>query len=136
VLLIRLQLSLLYGVNALAKTTPDFLDGHVLAGMSRMLGNFAVDLSRGSVEVAGVSVSVWVLAVATVLVEYALAIGFWIRHLRWPMALLGALFHLVSTQVVTIGYLHFAAIFLYASFLLPFDRVAARDAASVPRGGR
>jgi len=134
-LLIRVQLSLLYGVNALAKTTPDFLGGEVLGAMSRMLPNFSVDLSGGSVEVAGVPVPVWLLAVATVLVEYALAVGFWFRRLRWPTAMLGVLFHLVSIRIVTIRYLHLASVFLYTSFLLPFDRVEADGRAPASHRG-
>lgn len=45
--LIQLQLSALYGVNALAKTTPAYLSGEVFVGMSRMLTNFHLDLADG-----------------------------------------------------------------------------------------
>jgi hypothetical protein len=121
ILLIRLQLSLLYGVNALAKTTPAYLGGDVLGGLSLMLSNFHVDLSAGSVQIGGVPVPVPWLSAGIVAAEYALALGFWVRRLRWPTAVLGTLFHLAAMQVVTIGFLHVASVFLYTAFLLPFE---------------
>ncbi len=125
VLLIRLQLALLYGVNALAKTAGNFLNGDVLVGLSRMLPNFSVDLSGGFVHLGFMAVPVWLAAVGTVTTEYALALGFWFRRLRLATAVLGILFHATLAQVVGINYLDVVAVFLYAAFLLPFDREAS-----------
>jgi len=120
--LVQLQLSVLYGVNALAKTTPAYLSGDVLVYMSRLLPNFLLDLTDGYYRAGPLAVPVGWLAVASVLAEYALALGFWFRRLRWPAAAAGALFHLTLTSVLTIHMLGWAALFLYLAFLLPFDR--------------
>jgi hypothetical protein len=109
-------------VNALAKTTGNFLSGDVLVGLSRMLPNFLVDLPGGFLDLGPMAVPVWLAAVGTVTTEYALALGFWFRRLRLPTAVLGILFHATLTQVVGINYLDVIAVFLYTAFLLPFDR--------------
>jgi hypothetical protein len=116
--LMQIQLSMLYGVNALAKTTPHFLSGDTLVALS-LLPNFRVDLSGGTLAAGGLALPVWLLAAGVTLVEYALAIGWWFPRLRPATAALGLVFHGALTQVVNIGLLHVASIFLYASFLLP-----------------
>jgi hypothetical protein len=123
--LIQLQLSVLYGVNAVAKTHPDYLTGATLIAMSEVLPNFVPDLSGGVLHVAGLAVPVWLAAVATVATEYVLALGFWFPRLRVATALLGLVFHVALTRVVHIEYLGVVSVFLYAAFLLPFDRPGA-----------
>ena len=120
--LIRCQLALLYGVNAIAKAHVDYLTGDVLIGMSTMLPNFRVALSSGVVTLGPLSAPVWLAAVATVMIELALALGFWFRRLAVATAVLGILFHVVLAHVVRIAYLDVVAVFLYSAFLLPFDR--------------
>lgn len=120
--LIQLQLSVTYGVNALAKTTPEFLSGQVLIEMSQLLPNFLVDLSDGYLHVGQIALPVWLAACSAVATEYASAVGFWFRRLRILTALVGVLFHLILKLIVTIGWLDWACMFLYLAFLLPFDR--------------
>lgn len=120
--LVQLQLSVLYGINAVAKVHTDFLSGEALVGMSMMLPNFLVDLSAGVLHVGGWQFPVWLGAVGTVLTEAALAVGFWFSRLRVATALLGVLFHITLMQIVRIGFLDVVSLFLYAAFLLPFDR--------------
>jgi hypothetical protein len=120
--LVQLQLSVLYGINAVAKMHTDFLSGETLAGMSMMLPNFQVDLSASVLDVGGWRFPVWLGAVGTVLAEAALALGFWFSRLRVATALFGVLFHIALTQIVRIGFLDVVSVFLYAAFLLPFDR--------------
>lgn len=118
--LIQIQLSLVYLINAIAKTTPQYLSGDVLIGMAQMRPNFLVDLSDGYQHVGPIAVPVAAAAVASVVIEYALAIGFWFPRLRWPTAVLGVAFHLGLQQIVSIFMLDYASMFLYLAFLLPW----------------
>ena len=119
--LMQFQLSALYGVNALTKSTPEYLRGDVLAALSSARPNFLVDLSSGYMSVGSIAVPVWMLAVLTVLVEYWLAVGWWIPRCRWPTAAVGLGFHLfLKAFVIRIFMLDFAAMFFYLTFLLPF----------------
>lgn len=120
--LIQIQLSLLYLVNAVAKTTPSYLSGEVLKGLSIMMPNFLINLSSGYFNIGLLHIPLYILAVCTVLIEYTLAIGFWFRRTRVPTAILGVIFHMSLTHVVTIGRLDWASLFLYPAFLLPMAR--------------
>lgn len=118
--LVQIQLSLVYLVNAIAKSTPQYLSGDALINMSRMRPNFLVDLSDGYMHVGPIAIPVAAAAIASVLVEYALAIGFWVPRLRWPTAVLGLAFHFGLQQIVSIFMLDYACMFLYLAFLLPW----------------
>jgi len=120
--LIQIQLSVLYAVNAIAKTTPEFLSGEILKVQSIMLHNFQVDLSNGYLELGFISIPVMLLGIATVVSEYYLAIGFWFKKLRIFTAIFGIAFHIILKQVVAIGYLDYVAVFLYLSFLIPWTK--------------
>lgn len=125
--LIQVELSLLYGVNALAKATPAFLRGDVLVAQSRMLPNFLEDLSGGSISLGPVALPIWMGAVAAPLIEAFLALAFWVPGLRVPTAVLGLVFHALLSRVIRIGYLDLVTVFLYCAFLLPFARRRARE---------
>ena len=125
--LIQLQLSVLYGVNALYKSTPSFLSGEVMMEISR-LDRFHLDLSTGALDLGVLQVPVWVLGTGTVLVEGWLAVGFWFPRLRIPTALLGVSFHIGLTFVLTIFMLDLASCFLYLAFLLPIEHRPDRNA--------
>jgi hypothetical protein len=122
--LIQLQLSVLYGVNALAKATPAWWSGDVLLGMSLALDHFLLDLSSGSVALGPIAVPVSILAPASMLTEAFLAVAFWIPRLRWPAAVVGVGFHTTLRFVLRIHMLGWATMLLYAGFLLP---LAARE---------
>ena len=117
--LIQCQLSTLYLVNAIAKSTSDYLSGGVLAAMSARLPNFQLQFTDGLFTLAGVSIPLWMAASATVAIEYSLAVSFWFPRLRWPTAALGAVFHAGLAWVVTIAAVDIASLSLYAAFLLP-----------------
>jgi hypothetical protein len=129
--LVQLQLSVLYGVNALAKSTPEFLSGDVLMAQSFTLANFRADFTDGALTVGPLEVPVWAAGTAAAVTEAALAVGFWIPRLRVPTALLGAAFHGALTRIVQIGFLDWVSLFLYSAFLLPFT--ASAPAASAPQ---
>lgn len=117
--LIQTQLSLLYLVNALAKSGAGYLSGGALAAMSTRLPNFQVQFSDGLFTLAGIAVPLWMAAVASTAAEYTLALGFWFPRLRWPTAVFGIAFHGALTWIVKIGLLDVASVGLYAAFLLP-----------------
>ena len=119
--LIQINLAAVYGWNAIAKATPEFLSGRVLMEMSTTYSNFLVDLSDGYLHVGFLSLPVWLCAWATVLTEAALAIGFWFRRTRWATAFLGVGFHVILMGVVEVGFLDWTSMFLYLAFLLPFE---------------
>ncbi len=119
--LVQFQLSALYFVNAAAKMTPDYLSGHVLTEMSRHYSNFKVDLTSGFMPIGPLEIPVLLCAVGTVLVEFSLAFGFWFRRTRVATACLGVIFHVSLSFIVVIGWLDWASVFLYSSFLLPIE---------------
>jgi hypothetical protein len=120
--LIQCQLTLLYAVNALSKSTPEYLNGDVLIALSAVRPNFVADLTSGYMSFGFFSVPVWVLAVTTVTIEYWLAVGWWIPRCRRLTAVVGVGFHLfLKAFVIRIFMLDFAAMFLYLAFLLPFQ---------------
>jgi hypothetical protein len=120
--LVQLQVSVLYGVNAFTKSTPEYLSGEVLMTLSVTQPNFLVDLSTGYLTIGTLGIPVFLLAWATVAIEYTLGLGFWLSRWRMAVALLGVGFHLVLKWVVRIFMLDYTAVFLYLAFLLPFDR--------------
>jgi hypothetical protein len=117
--LMQVQLSLVYLVNAIAKSSPAYLSGEVLVGMARMRPNIAVDLSDGYLHLGPIMMPVALAAVGSAIVEYYLAIGFWIPRLRFVTAAVGVGFHLLLMWMMDIFMLDIACMFLYLVFLLP-----------------
>lgn len=120
--LMQIQLTIVYAMNAFAKSTRAYLSGDVLVGMSHMRSNFLVDLFDGHVHLGPLSFPVALAAVASVVIETWLAIGFWFPRLRWLTAAIGVAFHLMLQQIVHIFMLDFVSMFLYLAFLLPWRR--------------
>lgn len=118
--LLQLQLSVVYGVNALAKSTWHYLSGAALVGLSAR-PNFVEDFSDGYWNVGSFAVPVMAAAIASALMEYFLAGAFWVPRLRWVAAGAGVAFHLVLMTIVHIFMLDLATMFLYLAFLLPFQ---------------
>lgn len=118
--LIQIQLSLLYGINALAKTTYGYLSGNVLIEMSKNLENFHIDLSDGSLHILDVPIPAFLLAFSSVLIEYFLAIGFWFKKTKWIAVIIGVMFHYILSHVLTIFMLDYVSVFLYLAFMIPF----------------
>jgi hypothetical protein len=130
--LMQIQLTLLYAVNAVRKTTPEYLGGDVLAALSVARSNFLVDLSSGCMQFGPLAIPVWGLALTTVVIEYWLALGWWIPGCVRLTAAVGIGFHLfLKAFVIRIFMLDLAAMFFYLTFLLPFARDGAASASSV-----
>ena len=127
--LIQFQLCLVYAVNAIAKCTPHYLSGDTLVAMSRMRSNFLINMSDGYAHFGPIAMPVALAAVASVITESYLAIGFWFRRLRWITAAIGVAFHIMLQSVVQIFMLDITSMFLYSAFLLPWSikPVAAPD---------
>lgn len=125
--LIQLQLSLVYGVNALAKCSAAYLSGEVLVAMSMTLPNFLIDMSDGFYHCGPLLIPVALAAQASVIIESFLAVGFWFARLRWVAAVVGVVFHFQLKTIIRIGMLDWASMFLYLSFLLKFE---ARETSS------
>jgi hypothetical protein len=119
--LLQLQLSVVYGTNAVAKSTWHYLSGEALVGLS-VRPNFVEDFSDGYWNVGPFAVPVIAAAIASTLMEYFLAGAFWVPRLRWIAAGAGVAFHLLLMTIVRIFMLDLATMFLYLAFLLPFDR--------------
>jgi hypothetical protein len=128
--IIQLQLSAIYGFNAIAKTHPGYLSGQVLEGMSKMLPNFLQDISGGYLHLGPIALPVGLAAVASVAVEYFMAIGIWIPRLRFVVAAVGFSFHMLIKLILNIGFYDWACIFLYLCFLLPLSKAPGRSNAA------
>jgi len=120
--LIQLQLSIVYGVNALAKASPPYLNGDILIAMSMTLHNFLTNLSDGFYHIGPWALPAALAAQASVVIEGALAVGFWFPSLRLLTAVIGILFHFQLKTIVRIGMLDWTCMFLYLTFLLPFTK--------------
>ncbi len=117
--LIQLQLTLLYGGNAVAKSSASYLRGDVLMEYSISLTSFKLDMSGGVLELGPIAIPVALAAVGSALIEYFLATAFWFGRWKWIAAIVGIVFHWLLTFILTIFKLNFASIFLYLAFLLP-----------------
>lgn len=128
--LIQLQLTVVYGVNALAKATPEYLSGEILLGMSHSLPNFLDSFPSGVFQRGPLSLTLAQAATASVATEAFLAVGFWFRRLRWVAAGVGVVFHAMLWSVVDIHLFDWASMFLYLAFLLPLEGRKWNDSAT------
>jgi len=118
--LIQIQLSILYGVNAISKTSYHYLSGQTLIDMSTTYKNYQVDLSDGFLHLYSLAIPVYLLAIVSVLIEYFLAIGFWFKKTKWIAVTVGLIFHGSLVFVMTIFMLDYVSVFLYITFIIPF----------------
>lgn len=123
--LMQIQLTLVYGINALVKTTPHFLSGEAFVGMAQNLPNFKIEFVNGAWQLGFLALPVSLLAIATVVTEYSLALGFWFKRMRVATALLGVGFHVALKFIIKIGMLDWVSMFLYLTFLMPFAQKKA-----------
>ena len=85
-------------------------------------------MSDGFIQLGNLAIPCYVAAIATVLIELFLALGFWFRKTRWISAVIGVSFHLALKLVLTIFMLDYVSMFLYLSFLIPFGVKETADA--------
>ncbi len=116
--LLQLQLTAVYAINALYKSTAEFLSGDVLAVLS-LRPNFLVNMSDGYLHAGGLAVPTGCLAVATVVIEYWLAAGLWWRRTLVFTVVFGVAFHLGLKFIMHIHMLDLATLYLYFAFLVP-----------------
>jgi len=120
--LIQLQLTLLYGINAIAKASPAYLRGDVLEGMALALPNFKAEVRFGAIDLGLIAVPVMAAGIASAMAEAALSIGFWLGRWKWLAAFFGVAFHVSLRFIIDIYKLDAATVFLYLAFLLPLVR--------------
>ena len=120
--LMQIQVSLIYAVNAFAKSSPAYLSGDVLMALSMTLPNFLIDASDGFVRVWGVTMPVWLAAPASTVAEWTLTFGLWFRRWRIAVAVFGVFFHVLLKFIVQIGGLDHLTMTLYLLFFIPFER--------------
>ena len=119
--LIQAQVCVVYGINAVYKSTLQFMDGSILMKWSETT-TFNMVIPETGLPMGPLVIAPWMLGTGTVLVEYLIAIGLWIPRLRWFVALTGIIFHLLISMVMTIFMLDWVSMFLYLAFLLPFEK--------------
>lgn len=132
-LLLRICVSCVYGFTALAKTNPSFLAGDQLVWITKTRPHmgWAHDLMAGPVGV--------LLATATVVTEFWLAIGLWLPRWRTATAALGAGLHVILIPVAATSWtrgvlfllvLNAGLLVMYPAFWRPVPRLRHRRSAS------
>lgn len=134
--LMQIQVSLIYAVNAFAKSSPAYLSGDVLMALSMTLPNFLVDASDGYVRVWGLTMPVWLAAPASTAAEWILAFGLWFPRWRLAVAIFGVFFHILLKSIVQIGGLDHLSMLLYSLFFIPFEKPEAQIPEDVASAGR
>lgn len=128
--LLALQTCLVY-VGA----TLDKLNGPFLSGVR--LQHIFVDRygSADPVDLPGFAAICCVLAVSTVAIEGALAVGLWIPRVRLPLAVVGLLFHAILFMALPVGPFSATMAALYLAYFDPdavhraIDRLVGRSPA-------
>lgn len=111
-LLLRVQVSVVYGFAAIAKLNPTFLDGDQLRGIFRSRGRWEapVELLEGG---TGTAVALGALAI-----EVFLAVALWFPRTRRVAVVVGVVAHVAFIVVASHGPLHDTAFLLVLNGLL------------------
>jgi hypothetical protein len=128
ILLLKFQVSLVYGFSALAKLTPQFLSGEVLSQTLKQHGWLTFPYSwRGPQLLTA-------LAVSAIVVEIFIAFGLWKRNLRWVAVLAGVTLHIFIVSMLDSSRLSLGifALEMLALYPLFFQRLARRNELSLP----
>jgi hypothetical protein len=122
VLLLKLQVSIVYGFSAIAKITPVYLSGLVIAINLRKSGPLSIPMEW---RTPGIMSTLAVFSVAT---EAFLAVALWLPRWRWPAAIIGIGFHvtlvllLIPEVAVQLAVFAVATLALYLLFFNLADR--------------
>jgi hypothetical protein len=128
ILLLQIQLSIVYFFAAVTKLNAVYLSGYMLGATLRP------DLPRIVFDPKVLSA----MAVASIVIELALAVGFWIKRLRKGAVVVGALFHftlilslspLVAAQLALFAA---ACIAIYPLYFIPTEKSAVTEAKAKP----
>jgi hypothetical protein len=91
VLLLQIQLSIVYFFAAITKLNPVYLSGYILRTTLRQ--DLPTVIFNANV--------LRVMTVASIVIELALAVGFWIKRLRKGAVVVGVLFHFTMVLSLT-----------------------------------
>lgn len=138
ILLLRLQVSLVYGVSAVAKLTPQYLSGDVLSQTLKQHGWLTFPHSWRSSQL------LTALAVSAIIIELFIALGLWSRRLRWAAVIGGVTLHVIILMMLDSSRLSLGifALEMFALYPLFFQRLndqgngASGSAGSVCSPGR
>lgn len=110
--LVVLLISMVYGFNAIAKASPEYLSGLVLEGLAETHPHVHIQFEDGICQVGPFPLPSWMLAGASTLTEAFLAVVVWQRSARgrWIAFLSVTGFHLLLTRVMTIFMLNITVI--------------------------
>lgn len=123
-LLLRVCVSCVYGFTAFAKTNPSFLAGDQMVNLAvtREQMSWSFDLVIGPFGV--------LLAVATVLTEYVLAVGLWFARTRMAVAAVGVTLHTLLIPAaatswgrggIFLAVLNYGLVAMYPAFWYPIS---------------
>lgn len=126
VLLLKLQVSLVYGFSAIAKLTPQFLSGDVLSQTLKQPGWLTFPGSWRSPQL------LTVLAVSAIVVELFIAFGLWSKRLGWAAVILGVTLHLfiltmLDSSRLSLGIFALEMFALYPLFFQRLERKRSFD---------
>ena len=122
ILLLKLQVSLVYGFSALAKLTPQFLSGDVLSQTLKQHGWLTFPDYWRTPQV------LTTLAVSAIFVELFIAFGLWSKRLRWAAVIAGVTLHifiltLLDSSRLSLGIFAMEMFALYPLFFQRMERL-------------
>lgn len=119
ILLLKLQVSLVYGFSAVAKLTPQFLSGDVLSQTLKQYGwlTFPQSLRNPHLLTA--------LAASAIVVELFIAFGLWSKRLRLAAVIAGVILHVFILSMLDSSRLSLGifALEMFALYPLFFQRL-------------
>jgi hypothetical protein len=127
IVLLKIQVSLVYGFAGIAKLTPQFLSGDVISQTLRRQGALTVPVEWRTPGPMGM------LALTAVALELAIAIGLWSARSRWIAVVAGVLLHgailtLLESSRLSLGIFAVEMIALYPLF---FQRLVSPGSKTV-----
>ena len=123
ILLLKLQVSLVYGFSAFAKLTRQFLSGDVLSQTLKQHGWLTFPDSWRSPQV------LTALAVSAIFVELFIAFGLWSKRLRWAAVIAGVTLHFFILTMLDSSRLSLGifALEMFALYPLFFQRLESSN---------
>ena len=121
ILLLKLQVSLVYGFSAVAKLTPQFLSGDVLSQTLKQHGWLTVPQSLRNPQL------LTALAVSAIVVELFIAFGLWSKSLRLAAVIAGVTLHafiltMLDSSRLSLGIFALEMFALYPLFFHQLER--------------
>jgi uncharacterized membrane protein YphA (DoxX/SURF4 family) len=119
IVLLRFQVSLVYGFSAIAKLTPQFLSGDVLFQTLKQQGWVSFPHSLRTPQL------ITALAMSAIILELFIAVGLWSKRLRWGAVIAGVTLHVFILVMLDSSRLSLGifALEMFAVYPLFFQRL-------------